>query len=181
MPYRKHSYLLNLLIGLLIAGLVALVAFAVVSLITTRSNQDQRMPTGDPAATDDQAAPTMNEFEDGRPPFTEAIKTQLEASTGFQYLISYTDSGFEPAAFEIKQGETVRFTNNSQRELRLTQTDEQGNATSAFTCENTASNCHLIGPGQFWETSFTNTGRKSFANGTERGGAGLLVITVNDK
>jgi plastocyanin len=41
------------------------------------------------------------------------------APQSFQYLVSFTDRGFEPATLAIKRNETVRFTNNSGAALKL--------------------------------------------------------------
>ncbi|MFA7309567.1 MAG: hypothetical protein WC050_01545 [Candidatus Paceibacterota bacterium] len=78
-------------------------------------------------------------------------KDYVTAQNGFQYLVSYTDSGFIPAQFSIKNAETVRFTNNSGTTLRLF-----------------IANTPLVslGRGAYFEYTFTKTGVATFSDGT---------------
>lgn len=46
-------------------------------------------------------------------------KDYVAAQKGFQYIVSYTDTGFVPRTLAVKKGETVRFTNNSGAVLNL--------------------------------------------------------------
>ena len=43
----------------------------------------------------------------------------IKMQKGFNYLVSYTNDGFDMHALDIRQGETVRFTNNSSGTLLL--------------------------------------------------------------
>lgn len=53
-------------------------------------------------------------------PSPEVI-AMVYASKGFQYLVSYTDTGFEPKDFTINKGETVRFGNNSSHDMWISE------------------------------------------------------------
>ena len=46
-------------------------------------------------------------------------KDYVTAQHGFQYLVSYTDSGFVPSTISVNKGETIRFTNNASGTLRI--------------------------------------------------------------
>ena len=47
----------------------------------------------------------------------------VEAQKGFDALVSFTDSGFEPATIVVKAGQTIRFSNNASAPLQLMSTD----------------------------------------------------------
>ncbi len=102
------------------------------------------------------------------PEYTPEVASMLEKSTGFQYLVSYTDNGFEPSDITIRKGETIRFTNNSSHKLWVAaHADEDAGlypgginecGQSAFDM------CRSIGRGEFWEFTFAETGAWSFHN-----------------
>lgn len=62
---------------------------------------------------------TMQEFVIPNAPQPTA-GDYVSAQKGFQYIVSYSDTGFSPTAFSIKKGETVRFVNNASSVLNLT-------------------------------------------------------------
>ena len=103
------------------------------------------------------ASPTVAEFPQDAPAPTP--QDYVQAQKGFQYLVSYTEQGFAPAALSVKQGETVRFTNNSSTSLELS----LDGATSA----------PLI-HGTYFEYTFTKTGTFTYSDGTNKG-----TVTVN--
>ncbi len=173
MQILKNYHVSNLFVGLLAVAVLAAVTFLLQSLIFERLNRSASLED-DPneiATTTEDASLT----EDGIPPFTDEIKAQLDASQGFQYLVSYTDRGFEPAELDIASGETVRFTNNSSAELRLVITNEQGQSLRPDDCDG-SDDCRFIGVKGFWEITFDSPGEWSYANGVERGGAGVITI-----
>src|SRR5580658_8206279 len=45
---------------------------------------------------------------------------EVSAQQPFQYLVSYTVSGFHPTSLSIQEGQTVRFTNNSSDTITIT-------------------------------------------------------------
>jgi hypothetical protein len=61
-----------------------------------------------------------------RPAFSTTTKAKLERSQGASALLSYTEMGFEPREVAIKAGETVRFTNNSNRHIWIAAAASEG-------------------------------------------------------
>jgi len=82
----------------------------------------------------------------------------IEAQQGFQYLVSYTDNGFAPAALSVKQGETVRFTNNTSEPLQLTLAGAQP---------------PVLDRGEYFEYTFATSGSFDYSDGTNNG-----IVTV---
>ncbi len=110
------------------------------------------------------------------PPFTDAVRAQLAASHGFQELLSYTDRGFEPLHYSIKRGDTVRFTNNSQEKLWVA---ADGDAVYPITgdCGSSAlDSCTPIGPGEFWEFTFTEGGTWTVVNNLDKSKVGVVEV-----
>ena len=93
---------------LLILLAVVLVIVGFVYAITVLMQGPQR-PTVAPLAS--------VSFPAGTPAPTAA--DYVAAQKGFQYLVSYTSTGFAPTTLSVKKGETIRFTNNSNSTLRL--------------------------------------------------------------
>lgn len=107
-------------------------------------------------ATPQPAAPAYLAFPADAP----APKPQdyVAAQKGFQYLVSYSDSGFHPMALSVKKGEAIRFTNNSDTSLRLS-----------------LSNTRIasFGHAEYFEYAFTKTGSFTFSDGMN-----VVVIDV---
>jgi len=114
------------------------------------------------------------------PPFTDAVKRQLAASHGFQYLVSYTDRGFEPAALVVKKGETVRFINNSDELLWVAATGTSGavypKGDSAPCGQSAFDSCAAIKRGEFWEFTFNDSGTWSYQNNTDTKMTGTVIV-----
>jgi plastocyanin len=97
------------------------------------------------------------------PKLTAQEQTTIARSQGFQVLISYTDRGFQPSTATVHPGDTVRFTNNSSRDLRV---EAHGNlypgtsdcGASAF------DSCTPVSPKHFWEFTFDKAGTWNFIN-----------------
>lgn len=175
MSVHKNSGLINFLLGLLIVAALAAVVFTIQSQffrIQDRFGRVEQIPL----ATTSSSTMTAEE-DDARPPFTDDIEAQLNASQGFQHLVSYTDRGFEPPDLEVKVGETVRFTNNSDRELRLVAVDGVERSSGATDCTS-SEDCKIIAKKRFWEITYNEPVSQAYANGNERGGAGIVVITA---
>lgn len=113
------------------------------------------------------------------PPYTEETAQLLAASTGFQYLVSYTGSGFEPADLRIKKGETVRFTNNSSGSMWIA---ARGSDTAriypgAGECGQSAFDmCKSVGSGEFWEFTFDKAGEWGFRNFEDTSVGGTITV-----
>ncbi|MEY4747004.1 MAG: hypothetical protein RLZZ416_53 [Candidatus Parcubacteria bacterium] len=100
---------------------------------------------------------------------------------GFQLLVSYVDSGFEPQSAAIKAGDTVRFTNNSRRAVWIA-ADGRGGAIYPGMengCGSSAlDSCRALQPGEYWEFAFTEKGTWSFVNNLDKNKGGSLSVTV---
>ena len=93
----------------------------------------------------DAPAPTRSDF--------------VSAQKGFQYLVSYTVIGFQPANLIVNKGETVRFTNNASGLLQIALADTRS---------------PVITHGEYWEYTFTNAGTTHYVNGT--GSTGTITV-----
>ena len=78
------------------------------------------------------------------------------AQKGFQYLVSYSDSGFHPVTLSVKRGETVRISNNSRMPVQLSLS---GSKIASF------------GRAEYFEYLFSETGSFTFSDG-----ANVIVI-----
>jgi plastocyanin len=114
-----------------------------------------------------------------QPPYTKEVQAQLAASNGFQYLISYTDRGFEPSALDIPEGDTVRFTNNSHRDLWIAASGQTLYPATQQSCAQSAfDSCHDVKSGEFWEFTFTTQGTWSYRNNMMNNDADTGTVTV---
>jgi plastocyanin len=89
------------------------------------------------------------------------IMEQLAKSNGFQYFISYTDTGFQPTQLIVNKGETVRFTNNSSHEVWIADTAYSAQSDCTDAVFNT---CKELDPGDFWEYTFDTVGTIEYAD-----------------
>ncbi|MDO8576016.1 MAG: hypothetical protein Q7R90_01745, partial [bacterium] len=97
-------------------------------------------------------------------------------SKGFQYLVSYTDRGFEPTRLTVKQGETVRFTNNSSEGLWVAAGGEKLYPGVVNGCGSSAlDSCRPIGQGEFWEFTFDAAGTWMFSNNIDKEKSGTVI------
>jgi plastocyanin len=98
----------------------------------------------------------------------------------FQLVVSYVNSGFEPATSTVQVGDTVRFTNNSTGQLWVASappgSGEQYPGTSPCGGASALDSCGAFQPGQFWEFTFTQTGTWEFVNNFDK--SETAVITV---
>lgn len=175
--FQKKSNVLNLIIGILIVVLVGLVAFRVQSLVLDKYFS----VSPEEVAEEEVAEEEREEVEEMKTPeFTEEIKERLQKSSGFDFLVSYKDQGFEPFVLEVSLGDTVRFTNNSSQPLKLLKTDKQGNSQTNDCSGADFSVCRMIAVGDFWEITFTEAIPAYYTNGDRRGGE-ASVVTINPK
>jgi plastocyanin len=114
-----------------------------------------------------------------QPPTPETM-AYLAASKGFQYLISYTGRGFEPATLTIKKGETIRFTNNSAGGLWVAATGTSGKIYPSGTgneCGQSAfDSCKVMKSGEFWEFTFTTVGTWGYKNNADTKMTGTVTV-----
>ena len=117
----------------------------------------------------------------GLPPFTQDVQAQLAASKGFAVLVSYTEAGFEPQQVSIKQGEAVRFTNNSSSDLWVASdaTTEHPAYPGTSDCGGSSlDTCKVLKPHEFWEFTFGTSGTWLFQNNLDKSKTGTMTVTV---
>lgn len=117
--------------------------------------------------------------QSGPPPITPAEEQLLKNYPSFQYLISYTDTGFAPSTLTVKQGQTVRFTNNSSRQLWVASIGQGSTQIYPGTssCGGSAFNsCIVLNPGDFWEFTFDQSGAWEFQNALNKDDTGTVTV-----
>lgn len=113
------------------------------------------------------------------PPRTAHMQQVLDNSKGFQYFVSYTDNGFEPAELTVKRGETVRFTNNSSRNMWLMSSGGDGGVypASDSSCGQSAfDTCVAYPPNEIWEFTFDVAGTWVFRNNVHKDDVGIIRV-----
>ncbi|OGG56009.1 hypothetical protein A2680_00545 [Candidatus Kaiserbacteria bacterium RIFCSPHIGHO2_01_FULL_55_37] len=136
--HSTHRYLLWL--GLLVAALV------VSGLVFNRKLFQQPAPVVEQQPAELYVPPPKPE-------------DYVSAQKGFQYLVSYTASGFAPNALSVKKGETVRFTNNTSAPLQLTLAGTEP---------------PILDRGEYFEYTFATSGSFDYSDGNNAG-----TVTVN--
>ena len=124
-PTRR--YLLWLVLLVVALALVAGLALFITPAPTPSSTTTMRTPPPAPQLTPER---TIN-----------AIGT-----TQFSALISYTDQGFEPKVATLRNGDTVRFVNNSTGAMSLSLTGAPSD----------------LPPGEYWEMTLETAGDIAF-------------------
>lgn len=125
-------------------------------------------------------AETIRAGKAPRPAFSTTTKEKLERSKGPNALLSYTQMGFEPREVTIKQGESVRFTNNSNRDIWIAAAAESGEHLYPGVPNGCGSSeldsCGAIPPQDFWEFTFDAKGSWGVANAFDA--ANIAVVRV---
>lgn len=112
-----------------------------------------------------------------QPAYTEAVQAQLAASNGFQALVSYTNGGFEPAKLSIDKGDTIRFTNNTHKDLWVAAGGGPLYPSLPDSCGSSAlDSCHMLRPGEFWEFMFDVAGSWSYLNSVDKTKQGVVNV-----
>jgi plastocyanin len=114
----------------------------------------------------------------GLKPPTEEIVQRLKASKGFQVLVMYTDDGFVPATSTIKKGQTIRFTNNSTRNVWVAEVTDLNTPThpNLTTCDVPFNSCMALKPTEFQEFTFPATGTFAYIDNIATNYRGMVVI-----
>ena len=114
------------------------------------------------------------------PPLTPEIEKQLKESRGFEFLVSYTERGFEPTEATIREGESVRFTNNSSDDLlwvAAVGTLDAPLYPGMSDCGGSLlDTCKELKPGEFWEFTFRERGDWSFRNNLKAADTGVIHV-----
>lgn len=110
------------------------------------------------------------------PPSLE-VMAYLAQSKGFQYLVSYTERGFEPATLAIQKGETVRFTNNSNEGMWVAATGDKLYPSVVNGCGSSAlDTCKALQSGEFWEFTFGVAGTWGYQNNADISTTGAIIV-----
>ena len=111
------------------------------------------------------------------PSFATSTREKLAASHGFQYLISYTDQGFEPAQLALKLGETVRFTNNSSHDIWIAASGSPLYPAVVNGCGSSElDSCSPFPPQDFWEFTFGVPGNWEVVNNLDKSQSGMVHV-----
>lgn len=113
------------------------------------------------------------------PEYTDAVAAKLEKGKGFAALVSYTDHGFEPTIVTIREGESVRFTNNSSRELWIASSGEKVAVypRSVESCGSSdLDSCEPFSPQDFWEFTFDRSGTFEVVNNLDKTTSGFVHV-----
>jgi len=103
---------------------------------------------------------------------------QLQESHGFQALVAYADNSFQPATTTIKQGQTIRFTNDSSQTIwvaQITTLNTPGNPNRA-SCDVPFNSCHALKPGDFVEFTFPMKGTFHYMDNLDTAIRGVVVV-----
>ena len=91
------------------------------------------------------------------------------------------DSGFEPKDATVHQSDTVRFTNNSTRDLWIAADGSSGPVYPGVQngCGSSAlDSCRTLSPGEYWEFTFAKSGTWAFLNNLDKGDSGVVRVHV---
>ena len=112
------------------------------------------------------------------PAAKSSLSEKLAANDGFHALVSYTDLGFEPTRVEISADETVRFTNNSSKELWVASDSaaalypQRGQLCGGRNLDT----CGPITALDFWEFTFSHAGEWYVRNNLDKTQKVLVVV-----
>lgn len=160
--------------GVIFAIGVIVLAAAVTAVVFTRP-----APQTTPAAAATAPAAPIAAADTSTGALSPQAAAALAKSNGFQYLISYTDNGFEPIALDVKKGETVRFTNNSQGGLWVASQALPGATVYPGQSDCGASvldTCMVLKRGDFWEFTFDAAGTWSYKNNSDSAKTGTVTV-----
>ena len=122
-----------------------------------------------------QLAQTPQEHRDLPPPMTPLMQEQLAKSSGFQHLVSYGDDGFSPAALTVAAGDTVRFTNNSTKDVWIASVNYPGQSSCGGSSFDT---CLVLKSGEFWEFTFDEVGSWTYKNNADTQYKASITVDV---
>jgi plastocyanin len=165
--YNVDMLPLPKLVGLLVVAVLALVF--VLAFLSEQFLPQMRHSSDAP--TSQTAART--------PPLTASEMVSAQSPKGFQLLISYVDSGFEPRSATLHAGDTVRFTNNSTEALWVASIGAGGSQVYPGTSNCGGSpfdSCGALQPGEYWEFTFRQKGTWEFINNFDKSKTGSITV-----
>ena len=145
------------------------VALVVILVIIFFWNKKAVAPTGGEPATSTPAiidtsseatAPATTATKPASPapkPKAPVITTPKMTSTG-AYIISYTSTGFSPAALSIPAGKSVHIVNNSNNAMRISPVDTKNEPYASF------NGSKSVGKGGYFDYTFVARGVYGYKN-----------------
>jgi plastocyanin len=156
-------------------GIIVIALLAIVLIIVEVFTQGTQV-TAPFVATNKQATTTMR-IPPPQPVATASDTVAEQSKHPFSLLISYVDSGFEPATAHVHVGDTVRFTNNASGDLWVA---SSGTAFYPRTQDGCGSSdldsCKPLSPGQFWEFTLMKKGIWQYANNLDKSKLGTIIV-----
>ncbi len=116
---------------------------------------------------------------DAQPPITPTMQAVVDASVGFSAFVSYTDHGFEPELVNISEGQVIRFTNNSSRNLWVSAVAKNGVTYPAGgdSCgQSEFDSCVSMPPNEIWEFKFDTAGEWGYRNNIDQTHVGVVRV-----
>lgn len=153
-------------------GILAVILIVLLLIVALFSAWPASEPQNSPAPSSTLPAQTAP---------SQAVLQQLKQNPTFQYLVSYTDNGFSPATLSVKEGDTVRFTNNSSGQLWVASIGTGTADIYPGTSDCGGSSFDSCGPlqqGDFWQFTFSQPGTYDFQNNADTSKSGTITITV---
>lgn len=147
------------------------------------------------------AAPTtVPQATDTAAPVTDTTTASSSAGTGVSAgvtvsatpvtptVITYTDSGFSPKTFTVKEGTTVRFVNNSSHGMWVAVgnhpthtlydgTTETSHCSNGTDTTGTFDECKAVNPGTVYSFTFQKAGTFPFHNHVQSSDTGTVTVT----
>lgn len=152
-------------------GLLAAIIIVLALVLTLFGAWPHQQPANPVQSSKTLPAPT--------PPTQQQLQQLQNSPATFQYLVSYTDKGFQPDTLAVKKGQTVRFTNNSSAQLWVASIGEGAYQIYPGTSSCGASafdSCQALQAGDFWEFTFTQSGTWDFQNNLDKNETGTVTV-----
>lgn len=149
---------------------------------TPDTSTNNETTTTSPAGSDDESTDD-NAIEGGTDVGAEFPILDTEDETGATYdaLVTYTDDGFTPETVTIQAGETVRFVNESSRDMWVgsdnhpTHTLYPGSSTDDC-LGSSFDQCEGTGSGTFFTFTFTEVGTWGYHNHVRSSHGGVIIV-----
>jgi len=107
--------------------------------------------------------------------------TSLEGDMVDDIIVTYTAEGFEPESVTINKGQTVRFVNQSSRNMWVGSDDHPTHTKYPVKAEDDClgssfDSCRGLPVGESWSFTFTETGSWGYHNHTQAGHRGVVIV-----
>lgn len=164
----------NTIVILLIALILILVGYLMYSAPSTPTGEVGGAPHETTTPTTTPPAQSSTPASSAQTPKTPATAPKPASPTMTKdglVLINYTNAGFSPAAVTIKKGKGVRFTNNSDKAMRIFADQKYDKVYSALNQSKT------VGRGATYDFVFNEAGNWAYHNENNQGDRGTVIVT----